>query len=89
MGLAKTSYVDEVKLESDRARAEVDALSSQVREMRTIADQMEALIDDMEATRRATAELQQLAEQVTGRLEALPRETLRRLADLIESYLQE
>ena len=89
MGLAKTSYVDEVKLDSDRVLAEVDELRGQVNDMQEVADQMEAMKNEMEATRQATEELQQLADQVTARLEALPQETLRRLADLIEQYLQD
>lgn len=88
-GLAKAAYVDEVSASAATAAADLRALQDQVAEMQELADRLADLIARLEETQAATRELQQLAKTVEGRLQQLPRETLRELVKSIEVYLGE
>jgi methyl-accepting chemotaxis protein len=88
-GLAKSSYVEEIDTAAGQTRSELEELQREVAEMKDLADQLESIIAAMEETRKATEELQVLAGVVEDRLESLPRETLRLLAQTIETFLKE
>jgi peptidoglycan hydrolase CwlO-like protein len=93
-GLAKSSYVDQVSTSVDQVAStakatgeELQALQKQVDDLKASADRMDEAAAKMEQTAKATAQLQDLAKQVEGRLESLPRQTLEMLVKSIQDYL--
>ncbi len=90
LGLAKTSYVDQ-KTQANRQEIlqRLEALQGQVEQITEVTGDLKALVRDIAETKQATEKLQELAKQVEGRFQEIPRETLRELMELIRRYLEE
>jgi peptidoglycan hydrolase CwlO-like protein len=69
------------------ANGEIDRLEAQLQGYQEQADRLEGLSGDLEQTIRTTRELEKLAEIMEDRLQQLPQDTLRLLADIIQKQL--
>jgi TolA-binding protein len=95
--LATTDYVErEVKEARTQSRSEireldqrVDSMQSEVTEMKQVRKRLSELVAQVEETRAATEELQRLADDVRGRLDRMPRETIEELTLILQQYLEE
>jgi chromosome segregation ATPase len=102
LGLATMSYVDgrfsEMKSESAasyeeiqaklvRILEELNALSEEVEQYQRLAQELESILAEFARVQEATDDLQQLAKEVSGRMDALPKETLQELVEIIQAHL--
>lgn len=95
LGLATTGYVDQQmsaaveqnKKTVDQIESELQTLQGDVGKVKDQSDQINAILDELAQTKSSTEQLQKLATGVQDKLDALPRETLMQLADLIQKAL--
>jgi chromosome segregation ATPase len=69
------------------ANAEIDRLGAQLEEYKARAGRLESLTAELDQTIRSTRRLEELAKVLEARLEELPGDTLRLLAEIIQKHL--
>ena len=73
MGLAKESYVKQVEEENKQLKQEIGTIKEDMEKVLELADGIE--------------ELEALTRDIESKLDELPEDTLRKLADIIDDYL--
>ena len=75
LGLAKESYVKQLEDENIKLKEEIESLKNEMTQVLELADNIEKLED--------------YAERVKSKLDKLPEETLRKIVDILQNYLDE
>jgi len=75
LGLAKESYVKQLEDENTKLKEEIESLKNEMTQVLKLADNIEKLED--------------YAERVKAKLDELPEETLRKIVDILQNYLDE
>ena len=95
VGLAKESYAEGIEKDAEITREKVDDLKAEVKELQEDLEKMEdlseeliSLIKDLKEAKKDTEELKKLANIVEERLEELPVQTLEKLVDILNEYIQ-
>jgi TolA-binding protein len=99
VGIASTEYVDAkyAELEArtlaaveqvDAVDAELAAIMADMQEIRTVTEQLRSAAQTISETRAAMDELQRLADVVEQRMATLGDETLAKLRDVLNGYLE-
>ena len=90
--MTTVSYVENAMAEKDaetqRIAGELTDIQGEVAELANLKNEINNVLSEMEKTRKDTAALQNLADQVGDRLEEMPIQMLRQLVQAIESYLE-
>ena len=90
--MTTVSYVENVmaekEAESQKIAGELADIQGEVAELSSLKNEINNVLSEMEKTRKDTAALQNLADQVGDRLEEMPIQMLRQLVQAIETYLE-
>ena len=90
--MTTVSYIEnamaEKEAETQRIAGELTDIQGEVAELANLKNEINNVLSEMEKTRKDTAALQNLADQVGDRLEEMPIQMLRQLVQAIETYLE-
>jgi predicted nuclease with TOPRIM domain len=77
----------ELRQELERISRELSSLNAEVDRHEELSGEIRQVLEDFAEVQKATSDLQQLAEQVEDELDAIPRETLQQIVDVLQAYL--
>ena len=82
-----TSETGEIRQEINQVQEEVGQIRGSIDEFSATADKLEELLVSFQETMQTTEELSRLAGVLEERLNDLPKETIRQLVDVLQTYL--
>ena len=86
--LATTDYVDaKAKTQAEQQAAQIEQLKSQIAANQAAVDQAKAAVEQVDRIQKALDELQALAKRTEDKVNSVPKEVIRQIADILQKSL--